>query len=63
MLTYGDLSFVTSEEHRRLQWFLNNLGFRLEGPGHLKQMRKRWIEEEYAPTRRATTGGLTTAGY
>lgn len=58
MLTYGDLSFVTSEEHRRLQWFLNNLVFRLEESGRLQQMRKRWIEEEYAPTRRATTEGL-----
>ncbi|HMS85288.1 MAG TPA: transporter substrate-binding domain-containing protein [Nitrospira sp.] len=58
MLTSGDLSFVTSEEHRRLQWFLNNLVFRLEESGRLQQMRKRWIEEEYAPTRRATTEGL-----
>lgn len=58
ILTYGDLSFVTSEEHRRLQWFLNNLLFRLEESGRLKQMRTRWIEAEYAPTRRATTEGL-----
>ncbi|MBL8036730.1 MAG: transporter substrate-binding domain-containing protein [Nitrospira sp.] len=58
MLTTGDLSFVTSEEHRHLQWFLNNLVFRLEESGRLQQMRKRWIEEEYAPTRRATTEGL-----
>ncbi|MBX3348814.1 MAG: transporter substrate-binding domain-containing protein [Nitrospira sp.] len=58
ILTYGDLSFVTSEEHRHLQWFLNNLLFRLEESGRLGQMRHRWINEEYAPTRRATTEGL-----
>jgi ABC-type amino acid transport substrate-binding protein len=58
MLTHADLSIVTSDEHRRLQWFLNNLLFRLEESGRLKQMRTRWIEAEYAPTRRATTEGL-----
>jgi polar amino acid transport system substrate-binding protein len=58
ILTHEDLSIVTSEEHRRLQWFLNNLLFRLEESGRLSQMRKRWIEAEYAPTRRATTEGL-----
>jgi polar amino acid transport system substrate-binding protein len=58
ILTRDDLSIVTSEEHRRLQWLLNNLLFRLEESGRLSQMRTRWIEEEYAPTRRATTEGL-----
>ena len=58
ILTRDDLSIVTSEEHRRLQWFLNNLLFRLEESGRLKQMRARWIDEEYAPTRRATAEGL-----
>ena len=58
ILTRDDLSIVTSEEHRGLQWFLNNLLFRLEESGRLKQMRNRWIEAEYAPTRRATTEGL-----
>ena len=58
MLTHADLSIVTSDEHRRLQWFLNNLLFRLEESGRLAQMRTRWIEAEYAPTRRATTEGL-----
>jgi polar amino acid transport system substrate-binding protein len=57
-LTRDDLSIVTSEEHRQLQWFLNNLLFRLEESGRLKQMRTRWIEAEYAPTRRATAEGL-----
>ncbi len=58
ILTREDLSIVTSEEHKRLQWFLNNLLFRLEESGRLKQMRRRWIEAEYAPTRRAATEGL-----
>lgn len=58
LLTRDDLSIVTSEEHRRFQWFLNNLLFRLEESGRLAQMRHRWIDEEYAPTRRATTEGL-----
>lgn len=58
LLTYGVLCFVTSDEHRRLQWFLNNLVFRLEESGRLTQIRKRWIEAEYAPTRRATAEGL-----
>ena len=58
LLTRDDLSIVTSDEHRRLQWFLNNLLFRLEESGRLAQMRHRWIDEDYAPTRRATAEGL-----
>ena len=58
MLTQADLSIVTSDEHRRLQWFLNNVLFRLEESGRLNQMRTRWMDAEYAPTRRATAEGL-----
>lgn len=58
IVTQEDFSIVTSDEHRRLQWFLNNLLFRLEKSGRLKQMRTRWIEADYAPTRRATSEGL-----
>ena len=58
IVTQEDLSVVTSDEHRRLQWFLNNLLFRLEESGRLKQMRSRWIEADYAPIRRATAEGL-----
>ena len=57
-LTRDDLSIVTSDTHRRLQWLLNNLLFRLEESGRLAQMRHRWLDEEYAPTRRATVEGL-----
>jgi polar amino acid transport system substrate-binding protein len=58
LLTRDSLSIVTNEESRRLQWFLNNLIYRLEESGRLRSIRKRWIEDEYAPTRRATTEGL-----
>ena len=58
ILTHEDLSIVTSDDHKQLQWFLNNLLFRLEESGRLKHMRRRWVEAEYAPTRRATTEGL-----
>jgi len=58
ILTQEYFSIVTAEEHRRLQWFLNNLLYRLEESGRLEQLRKRWLEEDYAPTRRATTEGL-----
>jgi ABC-type amino acid transport substrate-binding protein len=58
ILTQEHFSIVTVEEERRLQWFLNNLLYRLEESGRLEQMRRRWLEETYAPTRRATTEGL-----
>jgi len=58
ILTHEDLSIVTNDDHRRLQWFLNNLLFRLDESGRLKHMRRRWVDAEYAPTRRATTEGL-----
>jgi ABC-type amino acid transport substrate-binding protein len=58
LLTQEHFSIVTVEEKRRLQWFLNNLLYRLEESGRLEQMRRRWLEETYAPTRRATTEGL-----
>jgi ABC-type amino acid transport substrate-binding protein len=58
ILTQESFSIVTVDENRRLQWFLNNLLYRLEESGRLEQMRRRWLEEDYAPTRRATTEGL-----
>ncbi len=58
ILSRESFSIVTSEEKRRLQWFLNNLLYRLEETGRLAQMRTRWFEEDYAPTRRATNEGL-----
>lgn len=58
MLSRESFSIVTGEEKRRLQWFLNNLLYRLEESGRLAQMRKRWFEEDYAPTRRAGAEGL-----
>jgi ABC-type amino acid transport substrate-binding protein len=58
ILTQEEFSIVTAEEHRRLQWFLNNLLYRLAESGRLERMRRRWLEEDYAPTRRAATEGL-----
>jgi len=58
ILSQEYFSIVTGEEKRRLQWFLNNLLYRLEETGRLAQMRNRWLEEDYAPTRRATDEGL-----
>jgi polar amino acid transport system substrate-binding protein len=58
ILTQEQFSIVTVEEKRRLQWFLNNLLYRLEESGRLENMRRRWLEEDYAPTRRATAEGL-----
>lgn len=58
ILTREYFSIVTSEEKRRLQWLLNNLLYRLEETGRLAQMRRRWLQEDYAPTRRATVEGL-----
>lgn len=58
ILTQETFSIVTGEEKRRLQWFLNNLLYRLEETGRLAQMRKRWVDEDYAPTKRATSEGL-----
>lgn len=59
ILTHEDLSIVTNDDHRQLQWFLNNLLFHLKETGRLKHMRRRWVEAEYAPTRRATSEGLS----
>ena len=58
ILSQEYFSIVTGEEKRRLQWFLNNVLYRLEESGRLAQMKKRWLEEDYAPTRRATDEGL-----
>ena len=58
ILTHEDLSIVTNDDHRQLQWLLNNLLFRLKESGRLKHMRRKWVDAEYAPTRRATSEGL-----
>ena len=58
ILTQDHFSIVTVEDDRHLQWFLHNLLFRLEESGRLERMRRRWLEEDYAPTRRAATEGM-----
>jgi ABC-type amino acid transport substrate-binding protein len=58
VLTNEYFSIVTVEEKRHLQWFLNNLLYRMEESGQLARMQRRWVEENYAPTRRAAEEGL-----
>lgn len=58
LLTRDYHSIVTNDNSRRLQWFLNNLLYRLEESGQLRQMQKRWIHDDYMPSRRTATEGL-----
>jgi ABC-type amino acid transport substrate-binding protein len=52
---------VTDEENYRLRRFINDLLFRLDESGRLAEMRRRWLEEDYAYPRRAATEGLPFA--
>jgi polar amino acid transport system substrate-binding protein len=61
VLTRGDYTVVMAEESYRLRWFVNDILFRLEHSGRLAQMRRRWLEEDYAYPRRAATEGLSFA--
>lgn len=58
VLTREQYAIVTDEESYRLRRFLNDLLFRLEESGRLTDMRRRWLEEDYAYPRRAATEGL-----
>jgi ABC-type amino acid transport substrate-binding protein len=58
ILTHEQYAIVTDEESYRLRRFLNDLLFRLDKSGRLADMRRRWLEEDYAYPRRATTEGL-----
>lgn len=61
VLTREHYAIVTDEESYRLRRFLNELLFRLEESGRLADMRRRWLEEDYAYPRRAATEGLPFA--
>lgn len=61
VLTREHYAIVTDEESYRLRRFLNELLFRLEESGRLAEMRRRWLEEDYAYPRRAATEGLPFA--
>jgi polar amino acid transport system substrate-binding protein len=61
ILTREHYAIVTDEESYRLRRFLNDLLFRLDESGRLADMRRRWLEENYAYPRRAATEGLAFA--
>lgn len=60
-LTHEHYAIATDEESYRLRRFLNGLLFRLDESGRLADMRRRWLEEDYAYPRRAATEGLPFA--
>lgn len=61
LLTHEQYAVVTDEESYRLRRFVNDLLFRLDESGRLADMRRRWLEENYAYPRRAATEGLPFA--
>ena len=61
VLTREHYAIVTDEESYRLRRFINDLLFRLDESGRLTDMRRRWLEEDYAYPRRAATEGLPFA--
>lgn len=61
LLTREHYAIVTDGESYRLRRFLNDLLFRLDESGRLDDMRRRWLEEDYAYPRRAATEGLPFA--
>ncbi len=58
MFTREHYAVVMAEESYRLRWFVNDVLFQLDQSGRLAQMRRRWLEEQYAYPRRAATEGL-----
>ncbi|HKW85978.1 MAG TPA: hypothetical protein VJM82_02815, partial [Nitrospiraceae bacterium] len=58
LLTRELFTVVMAEKSFRLQWLVNDLLFQLEQSGRLAAMRRRWFEEDYAYTQRATSEGL-----
>ncbi len=58
LLTRGHYAVVMAEESYHLRWFVNNVIFKLDESGKLADMRKRWLEEQYAFPRRAALEGL-----
>jgi ABC-type amino acid transport substrate-binding protein len=58
LLTRGHYAVVMAEESYQLRWFVNNVIFRLDESGKLADMRKRWLEQQYAFPRRAALEGL-----
>lgn len=57
-LTKADYGVVVAEESYRLRWLLNDLLLKLDESGRLREMRTRWMDEDYAFPRRASLEGL-----
>ncbi len=57
-LTRDQFSVVMAEDSYRLRWFVDNVLFKLDKSGKLVELRKRWLEEQYAFPRRAAAEGL-----
>lgn len=57
-LTKADYGVVVAEESYRLRWLVNDLLLKLDESGRLRDMRTRWLDEEYAFPRRASLEGL-----
>lgn len=58
-LTKADYGVVVAEESYHLRWLLNDLLLKLDESGRLREMRTRWLDEEYAFPRRASLEGLS----
>lgn len=61
MLTREHYAVVMAEESYWLRWMVNDLLFQLNESGRLAEMRRRWLEEDYAYPRRAAKEGLPFA--
>lgn len=57
-LTKADYGVVVAEDSYRLRWLLNDLLLKLDESGRLREMRARWLDEDYAFPRRASLEGL-----
>ena len=58
-LTKADYGVVVAEESYHLRWLLNDLLLKLDESGRLREMRTRWLDEEFAFPRRASLEGLS----
>lgn len=58
LLTKGHYAVAMAEESYRLRWLVNDLLLKLDESGRLQEMRKRWLDEDYAFPRRASLEGL-----
>lgn len=57
-LTRDQYAVAMAEESYQLRWLVNGVLSQLDEAGRLAEMRRRWLEEDYAFPRRASTEGL-----